>query len=901
MRAAVRFGCRQARIKDLEHAMTVAKKRAGASPIKEAKILHRHHFSSELQRMSVVCDVVTTQSESSSSSSSTQHSIETGRYCLVKGSPEALKPLLKAENVPEWYDSSYNALAEEGMRVLALAYRRVTADDAASVAGDGSASEETSNRPEENRKWVESALDFAGFIAFTCKTRADSPTVIRALLESAHGVSMLTGDAPLTAQFVARGIGLCTKPGAPLTLRRKSSGGGDAGGGATNAQSPTLHDFEWVGILAKHKEEGSEGYVKPVPLQVPGVKALSEKHDLIVLESVLDEASAAATGGGVGDSSGDSPPTAGGGSAPSDRKKAALDAKPAADDIYSEVDAIRVFARCSPQGKAKIIRCLQKNDPENHVLMCGDGGNDVGALKQADVGLALLSGYGNANTTDTGPADAELKQLEGKRANNLASLTDGSGAAPGGPAAVGAGLSKSAEEELNKQALVREQRRKEATRMRKVLLDKKKQELMKNQQQMLQEELANMKERGEDTGIMGMAKAAQNVAQRVKVEMQKENAEFNKKHGNLFDASTGSKGDGVDGLDDPLAALDDALPIVRPGDASVAAPFTSRTPSVLSVVTLIRQGRCTLLSALQQQQIMMLECIISAYALSALSLEGARSSERQMMASGWLIMTASLAFSYTKHVDEMHPCRPLRRLFHPAVFFSMLGQAAIHVFCMGYGVSLAKEEMGEDALKEVLDFFKKAKAKELPEQLENEDDPWAEIMSMWQAPFKPNLLNTVVFLVETSQMIAVLFVNYKGRPWMKGILENHPLFLSVFLCIAGVAACAWGFSPYVNSMIHLEAFPDDKFRWQVMFLVFLSIGGTFIWDRLVTAIFAPKVFKAMIDEGKKTTFKDVLPLLKTAGMVAGGLFVLANGSILMLGGLGWWWYKKKQADEAAAL
>lgn len=58
-------------------------------------------------------------------------------------------------------------------------------------------------------------------------------------------------------------------------------------------------------------------------------------------------------------------------------------------------------------------------------------------------------------------------------------------------------------------------------------------------------------------------------------------------------------------------------------------------------------------------------------------------------------------------------------------------------------------------------------------------------------PFKPNLLNTVVFLVETAQMVAVPFVNYKGRPWMKGVLENHALFLSVFAGVMGVAFCAW--------------------------------------------------------------------------------------------------------------
>ena len=39
------------------------------------------------------------------------------------------------------------------------------------------------------------------------------------------------------------------------------------------------------------------------------------------------------------------------------------------------------------------------------------------------------------------------------------------------------------------------------------------------------------------------------------------------------------------------------------------------------------------------------------------------------------------------------------------------------------------------------------------------------------APFMPNLLNSTVFLVETSQMISVFFANYKGRPWMKGAVR----------------------------------------------------------------------------------------------------------------------------------
>merc|ERR1719265_2904010 len=132
----------------------------------------------------------------------------------------------------------------------------------------------------------------------------------------------------------------------------------------------------------------------------------------------------------------------------------------------------------------------------------------------------------------------------------------------------------------------------------------------------------------------------------------------------------------------------DETPMVQLGDASTAAPFTTRLPSIGAVVDIVRQGRCTQLSAVQQMEIMMLESMISAYTLSAMTVDGTKPSEAQMMASGTLISVASLAFSFARPLDRMHPTRPLGSVFHPAIFWSMLGQLAIHLFCMVYIANL---------------------------------------------------------------------------------------------------------------------------------------------------------------------------------------------------------------------
>lgn len=46
-----------------------------------------------------------------------------------------------------------------------------------------------------------------------------------------------------------------------------------------------------------------------------------------------------------------------------------------------------VFARTKPNDKARIVMVFQKLGKK--VSMCGDGANDCGALKQADIGLSL--------------------------------------------------------------------------------------------------------------------------------------------------------------------------------------------------------------------------------------------------------------------------------------------------------------------------------------------------------------------------------------------------------------------------------------------------------------------------------------------------------------------------------
>ena len=170
-----------------------------------------------------------------------------------------------------------------------------------------------------------------------------------------------------------------------------------------------------------------------------------------------------------------------------------------------------------------------------------------------------------------------------------------------------------------------------------------------------------------------------------------------------------------------------------------------------------------------------------------MAVDGVRFGEVQLMATGVLLSVAGIAFTYARPVNELAPVQPLPSVFHPAVALSTIGQLAIHLATMVVAVRWAREAATGnevrwiDRRKEEENFlfylcmllnfkfllnFKILKVVTSPYEPEFLKLMLAASGSPASKKFKPALLNTVVFLVETAQQVAVMTVNYKGRPFM---------------------------------------------------------------------------------------------------------------------------------------
>jgi cation-transporting ATPase 13A1 len=260
-------------------------------------------------------------------------------------------------------------------------------------------------------------------------------------------------------------------------------------------------------------------------------------------------------------------------------------------------------------------------------------------------------------------------------------------------------------------------------------------------------------------------------------------------------------------------------PTIKFGDASVAAPFTSKLRNVMAINNIIRQGRCTLVATIQMYKILALNCLISAYSLSVLYLDGIKFGDLQVTISGMLMAVCFLCISRGKPLQRLSKERPQPNIFNPYIILSVLGQFAVHIAALIYVNRLANYH-------------------EPPKEVDLEGE------------FEPSLLNSGVYLIQLSMQVSTFAINYQGYPFRERIQDNKTLYYGLMSVGAIALAGATELFPEVNEQLKLVKFPS-AFRDKLTFCMILDYGISYLIEKVTKRLFADNRAKPIATRGRK--------------------------------------------------
>jgi cation-transporting ATPase 13A2 len=253
---------------------------------------------------------------------------------FVKGAPECMREICRPESFPPDYEELLSYYTHKGYRVIGCATRQIT--KLSWVKAQKMA-----------RHDVESGLEFVGFIIFENKLKPTTADVLHELLQSNIPAIMVTGDNILTAISVARECNLIDAVAHCFVPHFEE--------GDLSDPKARLH---WESV-DDHRFKLDEQTLLPLP--PPADADASLPYSI----SNLRNYSVAVSGDVFRWMISHAPP----------------------ELLRRMLVSGRVYARMSPDEKHELVEKLQSIG--YCCGFCGDGANDCGALKAADVGISL--------------------------------------------------------------------------------------------------------------------------------------------------------------------------------------------------------------------------------------------------------------------------------------------------------------------------------------------------------------------------------------------------------------------------------------------------------------------------------------------------------------------------------
>jgi len=244
-------------------------------------------------------------------------------------------------------------------------------------------------------------------------------------------------------------------------------------------------------------------------------------------------------------------------------------------------------------------------------------------------------------------------------------------------------------------------------------------------------------------------------------------------------------------------------PLVRLGDASIASPFTYKGDSIKCSIQVLRSGRATLCSVMMMYKIMGLNSVMSAFAMSALTLDGVKLGDGQTAVESLFTSMCFFLVSRSAPAKQLAKQQPISSVFDWPVMTTLACQLLIHLITLFSGWQMANQ----------------FRAKDFKRDLEGD--------------FEPNLTNTVVFELMAAMHAASFLANYDGHPFMQPLSANKPLMYSLIFFVSIIVACASEVIPDLNHSLSLVLSPSPEFQRKILLLVVGDIILSFGTSRCI--------------------------------------------------------------------